>query len=296
MTGVLWRQHRAQLMWAVVVLVGYGVFMLIVAHSANGWLARYHHWLAQLRAEGCPLPITQSGVIHVPSTACKELLTHYRGGAQSSFANSYNFAIPVFEEAVPLVMILIAVLIGAPLVAREVEQRTQLVAWTQSVARRRWYSTKTAALAVAVAGVALVAGVVNDRLQIPLSTGGLTSSRWPWFFSIDVAPAAEAVVAFALAVAFGALLRRTLPAVGAALVAFLALFLLTGWAIRNLTPLSRAVGERGTPHDSWLIGGGQYHPAGQYWPLQITYVVLLLAIAAALFVAGWRATRPRAIV
>src|SRR5690349_22192626 len=45
------------------------------------------------------------------------------------------------------------------------------------------------------------------RSQIPLDRGGLTSSRWIWFFSIDLAPAAEAVLAFALAAAIGAYLR-----------------------------------------------------------------------------------------
>jgi ABC-2 family transporter len=296
MSCVLWRQHRAQLMWAALVVAVYGVFMVIVGHSAHVWLAHYHQWLAQVRAAGCPLPGDGSGDVHVPSATCRALLTHYRGGAQSSFATSYNFAVPVFEEGLPLVMVLIAVLVGAPVVAREVEQRTQLVAWTQSVARRRWYAAKTAGLAVGIAAVGLIAGVANDRLQIPLSAGGLTSSRWPWFFSIDLAPAAEAIAAFALAVALGAWLRRTLPAIGAALVGFLALFLLTGFVVRSMTPLTRANGPRGTPDDSWLIGSGQYHPASQYWPLQLTYLVLLIGFAGLFLVTGWRATRARAVV
>jgi hypothetical protein len=235
-------------------------------------------------------------VVHVPSAICRSLLTQYPGGGQEHFATTYNFAVPVFEEGLPLVMVLVGVLVGAPLVAREVEQRTQLVAWTQSVGRRRWYATKTTVLAIGLALLALVAGFANDRVQRPLTQGGLTSSRWPWFFSIDVALTAETVLAFALAVALGAYLRRTLAAVGAALVAFLALFLVTAWALRNLTPVSRATGSRGSPEDAWILGGGQYHPAGQYWPLQLVYVVMLLALAAAVLTAGWRATRPRSTV
>jgi hypothetical protein len=130
--------------------------------------------------------------------------------------------------------------------------------------RRRWYTTKVGVLAAGLALAGLLVGLANDRLQVPLTRGGLTSSRWPWFFSIHIAPAAEAVLAFALAVAMGAWLRRTLPAIGAALVGFLALFLLSGWAVRSLTPLSRATGPGGTPHSSWDIGAGQYHPASQY--------------------------------
>jgi hypothetical protein len=104
------------------------------------------------------------------------------------------------------------------------------------------------------------------------------------------------ILAFALAVAAGAILRRTIAAIATSLVAFLFLFLATGWAVRSLTPTSRAVSERGTPDDAWLLGSGQYHPAGQYWALQATYLALLVALACGLLALGWRATRPRRVV
>jgi hypothetical protein len=290
---LLWRQHRGQLLWTAVVLAIAGVSMAAVGHSADRWLANYTRWLAQLRAAGCPLPSNGSGVVHAPPPMCQALLSQYAGGEQPSFAHDFNFAIVVFEEGLPLLMVVIGVLVGAPLVAREAEQRTQLVAWTQSVGRRRWYATKAGVLAAGLALAGLLAGLANDRTQIPLNRGGLTSSRWIWFFSVDLAPAAEAVLAFALAAAFGAYLRRTLAAIGAALVTFLALFLLTGWIVRTLTPASTATGPRGTPDSGWDIGGGRYHPASQYWPLEITYLAIQLAFAAALLALGWRATRPR---
>lgn len=297
MRCVLWRQHRGQLVWTAAILLLASVSMLLVAHSADQWLVRYEHWLAQMRAAGCPLPFQRSGVVHVPSAAaCHSLLAHYPAGPQEAFTRSYNFAIPVFEEGLVLVLVVVAVLVGAPVVAREIEQRTQLVAWTQSVSRGRWFATKTAVLGTGLAAAGLVAGIANDRVQIPLTRGGLTSSRWPWFFSIDVTPAAETLLAFALAVAIGAYLRRTLAAVGAALVAFLVLFVMTAWGVRSLTPVSRANGPRGLPHDVWVLGGGQYHPASQYWPLQVTYVAMLLVLSVVLLALGWRATRPRNVV
>jgi hypothetical protein len=296
MTCLIWRQHRGQLLWTALVLTVASVVMTVVARSADRWLANYTHWLAQLRANRCPLPSTGSSIVHAPRPACHALLARYPGGLQSAFAHDYNFAIPVFEEGLPLLMVVIGVLVGAPLVARELEQRTQLVAWTQSVARRRWYATKTAVLAACLAVAALFAGLANDRAQIPLNRGGLTSSRWIWFYSIDLTPAAEAVLAFALATAIGAYLRRALAAIGAALVAFLALFLLTGWAVRSLTPASTTTSPRGAPDSGWNIGDGHYHPANQYWPLQLAYLAILLALAAGLLAIGWRATRPRSIV
>ena len=41
-----------------------------------------------------------------------------------------------------LLAAVIGVFWGAPLVARELEQGTQRLVWTQSVTRRRWFSTK----------------------------------------------------------------------------------------------------------------------------------------------------------
>jgi hypothetical protein len=178
---LLWRQHRGQLLWTAALLATYCVLMLVVGRSADRWLAGYHHWLAELRAAGCPLPGGRDGTVHAPSAACQALLARYQGGAQPAFTSAYNFAIPVFEEGLPLAMVLIGVLVGAPLVARELEQRTQLVAWTQSVARRRWYTTKVGVLAAGLALAGLLVGIANGRLQVPLTRGGLTSSRWPWF-------------------------------------------------------------------------------------------------------------------
>jgi hypothetical protein len=292
----LWRQHRGQLLWTLLTLLVFCGFMAVVAHSANSWLGRYHQWLAQLHSAGCRLPSKGSGTVHEPSSICRRLLQEYHGGQQGAFAHSYNFAIPAFEEGLPLVLVLIGALVGAPLVGREIEQRSHLVAWTQSISRGRWYATKTSVLGIGLALAGLIAGIANDRLQIPLTRGGLTSSRWPWFFSIDLAIGAEALLAFALAVALGAWLRRTLPAIGGALAGFLILFLLTGWGIRSLTPLSHATGPRGMPTNVWIVGGGQFHPASQYWLLQLAYVAILMVLAGVLLVFGWRAARPRSVV
>src|SRR5262249_49658909 len=104
---------------------------------------------------------------------------------------------------------------------------------------------------------------------------------------VNLAPAGEAVLAFTLAVAFGALLRRTLPAIGAALAGFTILLLAARWTVQALTPASKTTGPDFTaPPGSWILGSGTnapvpYHPAGQYWPLQLILLTVLLALAAA---------------
>jgi hypothetical protein len=301
MTCLIWRQHRGQALWTVITVTALCALMVSFGLSAGHWLAGYHAWLRQLAAAGCPPPSAHSGVFHVRSAAtCSALKNRYPGG-RKRLTSRYSFAILFSRDGLPAVFAIIGAMIGAPLVAREIEQRTQLAAWTQSVSRRRWYITKIAALTAALAVAGLAAGAANAWLAHQLAAGDTASSRWSWFVSINLAPAGEAALAFALGVAFGALLRRTLPAIGAAVAGFAVLLLAARWIVQALTPAANTTGPRfAAPPGSWVLGSGAgvpvpYHPAGQYWPLQLILLTVLLAAAAAALASGWRATRTRAV-
>ncbi len=279
MTWVTWRQHRAQAAWVLLLTAALWALVLWVrAHASAD--------VAYLRAAGCLRG-------DISGTGCQPLV--------DDFAVRYNFTIPVFELGVPLVLAVTATLVGAPLVAREAEQRTHLVAWTQSVSRQRWYASKVLIVGAGLTVAGLVAGAATYHLQGPLSAGGVTSSRWPWFFSTALAPAGSTVLAFGLAVTAGAWLRRPLPAVAVALVGFLALFAAAGRAVQTLTPVHHTLlSDRGVPDDAWTWPSGAsnaipYHPAGQFWPLQLTFLAVLLTLTAAVIALGWRGTRARAV-
>jgi len=302
MTCLIWRQHRGQALWTVITVAALCLLTVNFGFSAEHWVAGYHSWLRQLAAAGCPPPTAHSGDFHVTSPAtCHALKDRYPGSLQAAFTSRFSFAILLSRYGLPAVFALIGALTGAPLVAREVEQRTHLTAWTQSVSRRRWYAAKTSALAAGLAVAGLIAGTVNAWLQHQLSTGDTTGSRWSWFASANLAPAGEVVLAFTLAVALGALLRHTLGATAAALAGFSALLLAARWTVQVLTPASMTTGPRFTaPPGSWILGSGAnapvpYHPAGQYWPLQLILLTVLLALAAAALATGWQATRTRTV-
>lgn len=302
MICLLWRQHRGQALWAALTLTAFCVLMVGVRLSANHWLAGYHQWVQALADAGCPPPDAHSGTFHVGSAAtCQALRGLYPGALQPAFVSRYNFTILVFQDGLPATLAIVGALIGAPLVAREIEQRTQLVSWTQSVSRRRWYVMKVTVLAALLGVAGLAVGVVAHQLRLPLETGGLIASRWIWFFSVDLALAGEIVLAFALAVTLGAWLQRTLAALGAALASFLFLLLASGWAVRTLTPASYTTGPSfDVPVGGWTIRTSQahsvpYHPASQYWALQLGFLAVLLALASGTLALGWYATRTRAV-
>ncbi len=111
---------------------------------------------------------------------------------------------------------------GAPLLARELETGTYRLAWTQSVTRRRWLSVRVALVGVAALAVAGIASWLVSWWFAPLDAVNLNRFDPSVFDTRGVVAIGYAGFAFALGVAAGALTRRTLPAMGATLVGFIA--------------------------------------------------------------------------
>jgi hypothetical protein len=117
---------------------------------------------------------------------------------------------------------------GAPLVAREIESGTLRLAWNQSVPRGRWLAAKLGLiglLAMAAAGLlSLLIGWWASPIYQAASNGYAPDSanginRFPpLLFGVNgVVPVGYAAFAFVLGVAAGILIRRTIPAMAAAL-------------------------------------------------------------------------------
>lgn len=111
---------------------------------------------------------------------------------------------------------------GAPLVARELESGTWRLAWTQSVTRRRWLSVRVALVGVAALAVAGVASWLIGWWFAPLDAVNMNRFDPSVFTERGVVAIGYAGFAFALGVATGALTRRTLPAMAATLLGFIA--------------------------------------------------------------------------
>jgi hypothetical protein len=136
---------------------------------------------------------------------------------------------------------LIGLFWGAPLVARELETGSFRLAWTQSITRTRWLGCK-----LAVAGGAAVAATGLLSLMTtwwfePLDRVNANRFAWDVFDARNLVPIGYAAFAFMLGVAAGILTRRTLPAMVATLLGFIAVrFTITDWVRPNLLSASHA--------------------------------------------------------
>ncbi len=121
---------------------------------------------------------------------------------------------------------------GAPLVAREVETGTHQFAWNQSVTRTRWLATKLLVLGLASMACAALLGALMTWWAGPLDP--IAGSRFAdnVFVTHDVVPIGYGAFAFAFGSTAGLLLRRTVPAMAATLVVFLAVQIIMPTLVR----------------------------------------------------------------
>jgi ABC-type transport system involved in multi-copper enzyme maturation permease subunit len=122
-----------------------------------------------------------------------------------------------------LVPLLTGMFWGGPLIAREVEQGTHRLAWTQSVSRGRWLATKLGIFLLGATAVAAALTQVMTWWFAPIERIQDDFGRLnPDVFDFrGIVPIAYTLFVFALGAAAGAIFKRTVPAMAVTLVAYL---------------------------------------------------------------------------
>ena len=158
---------------------------------------------------------------------------------------------------------LIGAFMGAPVLAREFETGTYRYAWTQGFGRWRWTLAKLVGLGVAVlAGAGALSAVFSWYYQPyfalgnrALGTSELAISPFaPGLFDLrGVAFAAWTLVAFAMGVLAGVLIKRVVPAIVATLAVYAGLAIAVGAFLRQhyLTPLVTT--NLRVPGSAWIM-------------------------------------------
>jgi len=233
MVWVTWRQHRFALTGVAVFLGGVAVYVWIVGRQL-------HH--AYTTAIACH---------PASSIACSELIRHFNE-MDHQLANGYVL------QPLPA---LIGALVGAPLMARELETGTFRYAWTQGFGRWRWTLAKLVLLAVVVAAAAGALSVLFSWYYRPyFAVGNQTvfflkaSPLAAGLFDLrGVAFAAWTLLAFAIGGVAGMLIRRVVPAIVATLVAYSGLALAAGLYLRRHYLTALVSSKPNVPTSAWIM-------------------------------------------
>jgi hypothetical protein len=237
--ALVWRLHRNQAFVAGAALAAMGVLLLITGVT----MARdYHTFLASCAA----------------ARNCGKASQTFAGdGAATSLVNA--------TMAVPL---LFGLFWGAPLLAREFEDGTHNLAWTQGVTRSRWLNHTVLWPLLAAAGWGAVMAALVSWWRSPENAAGAPVRLATFTFDIQgIMPVAYAVFAVALGIAAGALLRRVLPAMAATFAVFTGLrFLVAEYARPHyLAPVSRSLppfSDNAGPAGSLILSNATLGPDG----------------------------------
>ncbi|WP_030896855.1 hypothetical protein [Streptomyces sp. NRRL S-474] len=300
----LLRVHRSAFLFLLMLTaVGVGALLWAAGPGADAALAEY-------RAQGCDRP--------GPGPDC-----HFSGTA----AARHQLAVAVASGLVTLLPVLTAAWAGGALTGREMENGTAELAWTQSVSPARWLAAKLAVPALLLVAGTLAITLLHRMLwSSPKSPLNRLMGWYEWYddrvFEINGPVAtAHVLAALALGALAGLLLRRALPALGAAVLAVVPLL----WVLDELrprlwpttatvrsaegppsspglvveegaltatgarVPVPECLGELTCPAESRITGYYTvYHPSSHFWPLQLMETGIALAVAAlAVMAAFW---------
>lgn len=234
MIWVTWRQHRGEALVIGLTLAAVALVLIVTGREI-------YDSFNQLGVAGC-------------------LANRFDGNCPTiirGFTDQFGF----LRASVPwlnLVPLLVAMLVGAPLVARELEHGTHRLVWTQGVTRLRWLGVK---LGLIIAGCLLAEGILIALLtwwEGPfIRMGGNFSQN---AFDLEgAAPLAYMAFALAVAVTAGTLLRRALPAMALTIALFLGVRLpVDNWVRPHYqAPLTATynlvVGDEPTRLGDWVI-------------------------------------------
>ncbi len=237
MNWLLWRQHRSQVLVTGVLL---GLFAVAVAVTGVHMAHSYDHAVRNCTTNG----------------TCSLVRNIFHGDGAIVDLVHLSIVVPV----------LVGVL-GVTLITLETEHATNILAWTQTVTRRRWLFTKIAAvlLATLVLSVA-VAALVTLWSGTPNSLYG-NRFEGTQFDTQNIAPIAFALFAVALGIAMGSVLRRTLPALATTIGIYIGVRVLVAvylrphymTALTHTYPLNAAVNA---PSGSWTLNQHIIDPTG----------------------------------
>ncbi|MGN9779294.1 ABC transporter permease [Micromonospora sp. H33] len=205
MMWLTWRQHRREAFFALAALAVLGTLMAATGLAMRNAFDDYG--LAE-----CVTRFRDVGAGPGLGETCNR--------AFNQFYDQYDILnlVGVLFLALPLI---VGLFWGAPLIAREVEQGTHRLVWTQGVSRRHWVLVKFGLIGAAALVASVAYGLGVSWWMSPLNQGWEQSRFDAFFFDMQgVAPIGYTLFAVALGAFAGTVWPRMLPAMAATLVGF----------------------------------------------------------------------------
>lgn len=162
-------------------------------------------------------------------------------------------------QLVPFFPFLAGLLLGGPLIARELDKGTARLAWSLGPSRGRWYAQRVLPIVVVVVSTAMIIGVVGEQLIALFAPDVDLANSFVGFHLRGVLIASAALLVVSIAVAIGSIIGRPVPTLvlalalgGATLVAVTEVNqrMLAGEAVRLAE-------ESGYPNDL-VVGEGRF--------------------------------------
>lgn len=207
MMWLTWRQFRAQAIVTSTALVIAAVVLAITG-------LQLAHLYGTSGIAGCQA-----------HSDCATLATRFQ--AQLNAGSTYKLVDDLGTALLFALPAIIGVFWGAPLIARELEAGTFRLAWNQSVTQTRWLAIKIGLVGLASMAAAGLLSLMLTWWATPIEraaglvSGPVSNQLEPTIFGArGIAPMGYALFAFALGVAVGVVIRRTIPAMAVTLVVF----------------------------------------------------------------------------
>lgn len=137
-----------------------------------------------------------------PSVACLQIMPV--GSWMTKIASISLQLVPVFPY-------LAGILLGGPLIARELDRGTARLAWSLGPSRIRWFLQRVVPVLILVGALSFAIGIVGERLVSIFAPDVDLPNSFAGYGARGVLIATTALLIASIAVAVGALVGRTIP-------------------------------------------------------------------------------------
>jgi hypothetical protein len=171
---------------------------------------------------------------------------------QASIGVWLNRIARVSLSIVPIFPVVAGLLVGGPIVAKELETGTARLAWSLAPSRLQWFGQRVVPLLAMALLAGLAIGFTADALTHLLSPSINLDATFVGFRARGLLVAIEALMVASIALAFGAILGRTVPTIVLSLVLVFAIGIAVDKVERDLLTNEAVIGDEFSFNDANL--------------------------------------------